>query len=905
MSNEDRLDRAEVALESGDFRAAIIDAKDVLRGEPENSRGRVLLGRASVAVGDGQSAEKELRRAIELGVAFEAVAVPLARSLLLQREFHEIVDDIQPDSVSSADAKTELRLIRGDAFMGLGQPAVARQLYNDVLTADAGQIGAYLGLASTYRAEGNVTETRRILDQVTSKFPDDVRGWLSYGDLHLGQQEFSEAGIAFNTAHQLAVVDENDGAAIQALAGLAETQFALQNVDEARATVARIVETAPDSIQALLLSARVAYLDEDWTAAQQSLQRVLMVVPNYPPAQTLLGSVHFRSGNLSQAEMYLTAVVVANPSDNHARRLLAETRIQMRDLQEAEATLAPLISSDEPSAVDLAMAARASLGQGDVDSAIELLQRGVEEDPSNVDLQFQLAIALMNAGREQEFSEVLAAIDVSSSPLDEFRRDMLHAMSLARTSGLATGLSAAQQLVETWPNNPNAHILLGSLLRANEDFDAARSAFEKVADLQPGDQTAQLNLAALDEQQGALDAARQRYEIALEANPGATWAMMGLARLAARKEDLGEAREWLQRIRRADENIVAPRVTLASLLISEQEFAEAEVVVDEALRINNEIPALHDLLGRARFGQDDHVGASMAFKRALELAPGNDQYRLRLAQAQKAAGDDSLAEQTLLDNGAVDLDNIQTAVAIASLRVDSGDFIGAMQIASALQERHADSPVPHALEAEIHVRADRLEDAATAYDRALAIGIMRSHALRAHRIKAQVGQADQLEPLKQWLEKEPGDGDVRMVLAESLQKANQIDSSIDEYQAVLQQDANNAIALNNLAWTYYLANDERAVDTARMAYSLLPEHGSVADTLGWILVETGDVNEGVDVLGRAVELSNGRAEVRYHYAVGLARSGDAERARNILQEILSTDESFSSREDAERMLADL
>ena len=61
MNNEDKLDRGEQAFAEGEYRAAIIDAKDVLLDEPDNVRGRLLLGRASVKVGDGPSAEKELQ----------------------------------------------------------------------------------------------------------------------------------------------------------------------------------------------------------------------------------------------------------------------------------------------------------------------------------------------------------------------------------------------------------------------------------------------------------------------------------------------------------------------------------------------------------------------------------------------------------------------------------------------------------------------------------------------------------------------------------------------------------------------------------------------------------------------------------------------------------------------------
>ena len=67
LNTEARLARGQQAYDSGDYRAAIIDAKNILQTEPDHIGARLLLGRSSIGVGDIRSAEKELRRALELG----------------------------------------------------------------------------------------------------------------------------------------------------------------------------------------------------------------------------------------------------------------------------------------------------------------------------------------------------------------------------------------------------------------------------------------------------------------------------------------------------------------------------------------------------------------------------------------------------------------------------------------------------------------------------------------------------------------------------------------------------------------------------------------------------------------------------------------------------------------------
>ena len=99
--------------------------------------------------------------------------------------------------------------------------------------------------------------------------------------------------------------------------------------------------------------------------------------------------------------------------------------------------------------------------------------------------------------------------------------------------------------------------------------------------------------------------------------------------------------------------------------------------------------------------------------------------------------------------------------------------------------------------------------------------------------------------------------------------------------------------------------DERAEDLARRAYELRPDSGAVVDTLGWILVQKGDFENGIPLLRTAAELSNNRPDVRYHLAAALADSGDKDEARSILENLLKSAESFSNKNAAETLLADL
>jgi Flp pilus assembly protein TadD len=92
---------------------------------------------------------------------------------------------------------------------------------------------------------------------------------------------------------------------------------------------------------------------------------------------------------------------------------------------------------------------------------------------------------------------------------------------------------------------------------------------------------------------------------------------------------------------------------------------------------------------------------------------------------------------------------------------------------------------------------------------------------------------------------------------------------------------------------------------AEKAYAAESNSPAVLDTLGWILVERGDLARGVSLLQKAVSLAPDAADIRYHLAHALAKSGDKEKARGELQRALGTGKAFSNEKEARALLTQL
>jgi Tfp pilus assembly protein PilF len=129
--------------------------------------------------------------------------------------------------------------------------------------------------------------------------------------------------------------------------------------------------------------------------------------------------------------------------------------------------------------------------------------------------------------------------------------------------------------------------------------------------------------------------------------------------------------------------------------------------------------------------------------------------------------------------------------------------------------------------------------------------------------------------------------------------------AIAQYQRLLADGRKDAVSLNNLAWLLHQQGDPAALDLARSAHELAPGAPEIADTFGWILVQTGNIQQGLEVLKRAEADGGQNGEIAYHLAVAHAKSGQKELAAALLRKLLATTQDFPSRMEAQRLLASL
>jgi Flp pilus assembly protein TadD len=77
------------------------------------------------------------------------------------------------------------------------------------------------------------------------------------------------------------------------------------------------------------------------------------------------------------------------------------------------------------------------------------------------------------------------------------------------------------------------------------------------------------------------------------------------------------------------------------------------------------------------------------------------------------------------------------------------------------------------------------------------------------------------------------------------------------------------------------------------------------DTLGYVMVEQGDVAKGLAMLRKAATLAPNNPDIHFHVAWALHKSGDGAGARKELEQLLAKGTKFSLEEDAKTLLKQL
>lgn len=907
--SEDSRSYYEKAVElttKGDVRAAIIELKNALQVDPENADARLLLGNIFLALGDGVAAEKQLRDAEKYGIDPSRLVVNLGRALLLQDRFTDLLNSLDPQKYPP-DIALEVGLLRADALAGLGQLSEARAAYEAARTDSPGNPDIPLGLARLDFLEGKFDAVESHAAEALALAPDLAEATLLRAE---ARRQKGDAESAVSLYRSIL-----DGRPIRyqirarAHLGLAAALMGLNRDQEADKEIVAFRATLPSSPLGPYLAALIRLRAQDIRGAQQTLEGSSRILETFTPASYLFGIVYFAGGDFERARAWLNRHLHDHPENLAARKLLGATLLRLNAIPDAIAVLEEGQRQAPVDAQILLQLGDAYMRAGRTSESSDLFKRAAELAPRDPRALRQLAISYVATGQKDE------ALTVLNTSLDLGAEASVVGYAIAfahlRSGDYQAALQVAQDLRKRFPTDAIAANLEGAALAALGKIDDARKSFEAALKAEPGFIDAHANLAALKLKVGDLAGAERDYSDVLQSDAKNVAALLGLAGVAQRRGDQAAARTWLSRAVEAQPDAINPTMALA------ENYAAAGDILT-AIDLLNLFVLKHAADARALFAlarfqslAGRYSDALETHKRLVEITHGAVDARTLLAQAYLAAGDPEGARGVLEGLLADNPDHRPTVEALISLISKHDGPQAAFAYAEGLVKSYPDAAWNGQLIGDLNWRIGRLEDAIASYQAgwakkptaSLAMALSRAETQRA--IQQHHSDQGALVPLEQWLQNYPADDTVRLALAETQLNLGNSAAAIEEYEALKKTQADNPTVWNNLAWLYQQAGDERAIAHGERALELAPGQPEVMDTLGWIYLMRGQIDQATDLLGRARQSAPDSAVIAFHYALALHKKEDDRAARGVLELLLQSGKPFAEQEDAQALLRTL
>lgn len=898
ISDAEHVEKARQYLAAGDNNAAVIELKNALRQNSENPQARLLLGKLHFEVGAYADAVKELDKAAEFGASDADVLPVLSQALLGQNE----LDTLNLLAADSLPPEARGRVLASQAWGKLrsGDVAAAALLIEQSAQDNPEDVYVLFVQARLLAAQsrGDFTLTREQLQRVFQLDPDYAPAWSLLGDIELNSQDLEAAERAFQ---RVVSASENNFDERYKL-GLIHLQ--MEKFDEAREDAVALEKRLPGHPAPQYLLGIVNYQGGNLSEAVTNFYAASQYEDQYPLSLFYLGVIQSREGDLAQAETNAARFLAPEPDNVPGRKLLATIKLQTGDAAEAERLVRSIVESNGADVGALNILATALLAQGKTEEGTKLLVRVVELQPDSAMAQSRLAAGLLSSGEVEGGLERIETALVLDPQLQQ--ADYLLISAHLGQQNYEAALEAIDEFEEKNPESAGADNMRGGVyLKAGKKEEAEKS-FSRVLDSSPGDPDANHNLALLALQANDVELASSYYQNVLEYDENHLVSLLNLASLNKQESDYEAMIDYLDRAIAAHPNDVRPRIFLARHYLTLRQFDKVPLVLgqlDETGRLN---PDVLNVEGLTQLESGQYFEAQETFSRLIELRPDAPQPHYHLGLAYRGLGDNKQMITEFQEAIKISPEYLNPRIELTRALLYSRDRDAAVAQLAYLQKIAPGHPEVLQLDA---VRAGFDGDQAEAlrlsqlvFDKAPST----RNLLVLSRQNWMMGQREASQHLlESWVDQHPGDISVRSELASVYESFGKKQQAIAQYKALLQEDGDNVLALNNLAWELRNTDPVLALSYAEQAVKNSPENAAAIDTLAVVQFKNDDNDRAQRTIARALKVDPDNPAFLYHSAMIMASKGDSDRAIITLKAVLAEEREFAEREDAEQLLAQL
>lgn len=888
---------AEARLAKGEDRAAAVELQGVLQADPASAKGRFLLGRTWLSLGEVTAAEVELKKARELKYPDAEVVPLLAKALVDGQKNKQAIEQFGNLDLKDPVAQDNLQAALSSAWVRAGKRDRARSQVDAILARNADHVGALLASARMRATEGQFDAALAEAEKAARLDERNADAWMTLSQVQLiGKRELDKA------AESLKKVLALRPASAAAHASLVAIGFAKGDDAAASAAFKEMAKALPRHPQTKVVEVQFALKNKELVKAKEGLLELLKVAPDNPDLLYLAGTTELELGNLSRAIAHFQRAIYLSPEATAPKSGLARALLRSGQPKRALQTLEANFARNPHDPGNLALAAEAELQMGRPERAEALFQRALKGKPGDPQLRTSMAMAQMSQGRTEAALNELRTLATSETSTVA---DMALISTMLRQRNLPGALTAIDGLQAKLPKSAQPDALRGQVLQAKGDLPGARASYEAALKKEAQYMPAIQGLAGLDMRDGKPEVAEGRFAAALAADPKNTVAMMALVDLKSRRASAtDEVSKLLADAIAASPNDPAPRLKQLQLMLARRDRKGALSAAQAAATALPDNTELLTALGKVQLLAGDANQAVSSFAKLATRDPQSPQPLLYQAEAYVQLKDNVAAERTYRRALELAPNSVEAQRGLVAVSVKANNPAKALDAARNIQKQNPKLGLGYMLEGDIHGRFNDWNAAAKAYraglDKGNFVGL--SERLYLATLKSK-GEPAATAFANDWIKQHPEDAGLPFYLGAQAAEAGNYEKAEGYLASAVKANAKLAAPLNNLAWVKAKLGRPDAVALAQQAHEMVPDRLDVLDTLVFALRQAKQDAKAVDLLKNVLVKAPDAHAVRFQLAQIYADTGDKAGAKRELEAIAKSPVPFSRKTEAEALLA--
>lgn len=843
---DSHLMRSKAYQEQGQIRAAIIEAKNIIKKAPQNTLGYEQLAKLHLEAGNSKGAITILEpMAIESAPA--RIHLSLAQAYSLQGKHRSAKSSLENYSAGGGDSTLESRLLNGRTLAGRG------------LTEEA------------------IAE----FQSITSQYPDSVEAQILTANIHISQKEFAKAkGLLEKALKQ-------DPENAEALLIVAKLAYLKNDLETAEKHLTDALLTLPDTDVLLPMRAQVLrqlsrVVTEQGRSSEALIYSRLLTSksPVSHEAQSKLSNAMalLQSGEIDKAEEILTELNESFPQNDTSALYLGLINYQKGDFEGADILLSEHMDPEIATPKLVETSALAKLRLNKVEEATNMLDEALQSHPNNEHLLILYGLSALSQKNIEEKGRMALEKALAINPrllkvrtalaryyirnnkrelgiahLNQAVKDAPndattvsnYAQAMLLDNNPAKAKEAIDQLLQNSPKSVAAINLSAQFAVATQKPEQARKQYLKALSIDPNNIAATNAMAALAIKQSDTDTAIKYYRKLIDLAPAEPQGYKGLVTAYELAKKSPEGLTALkQYVVRQQEKTSTPAFIVAQYYVRRSNLDDAKMYFnkgierdkDSALALQTGASVFFSEASLA-FNRRDYEAARKATIAAIEYAPTSTRLLALLTETEIHAG-----------------------------RIDE-----AKKVIEEIRDNYPAISLPQLLTGKVYLQQEDLEAAIKSFQEGWTKQPteMLGKALYAS-LNTANNASEAANFLNDWRNTIPNSNQARIYRALELQKSGDFNQAISLYEEAIAGGGETPPVLNNLAWLYFTNKDPRAMDTAKKAFNMAPNSYAIADTYGWILYNAGQFKEAVELLQTADKLAPDNQEIREHLAAAKA-----------------------------------